>query len=317
MGLERSGPGIEPAAPASVDGPLPGTGGEPADAARGLGAAPWRRLALDGPVRAARDWRRFARQCRRPFRALLLRHYEGEPFLTRLDLRDGRQLWLRAGTDDARIALAVFFGDEYRTAAAAGGGRLGVVVDVGAHIGSLSLRLQPRAERLLAFEAAPATFRVLERNLGGRRGVELFPRAVAERPGTLRFYLSPDRGAKNSLFPALVRDATEAVDVEAVALPDVLAARGVEKIDFLKLDCEGAEYGIVRSLAAWGLERIRRLAMEYHPLPGVPPADGGAVESAAASIEALEETLRRAGFRLERVPHKRRAGRGMLYAWRG
>ena len=231
MSLERVGPGVEPAAPARVDGPLPGqlpvTGAEPADPARGLGAAPWRRLALAGPFRAARDWRRFARQCRRPFRALLLRHYEGEPFLTRLDLRDGRQLWLRAGTDDARIALAVFFGDEYRTAAAAGGDRLGVVVDVGAHIGSFAMRLQPRAARLLAFEAAPATFRVLERNLGGRRGVELFPLAVAERPGAARFYLSPDRGAKHSLFPALLKGAAEAVDVEAVALPDVLAASGV------------------------------------------------------------------------------------------
>ena len=73
----------------------------------------------------------------------------------------------------------------------------------------------------------------------------------------------------------------------------------------------------MRSLAAWGLDRIQRLAMEYHPLPGAPPADGGPAESPAASIEALEESLRRADFQLERLPHKRRAGRGMLHAWRG
>jgi FkbM family methyltransferase len=271
-----------------------------------LGLAPWWRLLTGRPFHQLAECRRLRRQCRRPLWALALRYYSGEPFLARIELRDGRYLWLRAGTDDPRIVASVFFNDDYRTEACPG--RLSCVVDVGAHIGALSLRLAPRADRLLAFEAAPGTFGVLERNLSGTHaGIELFNKAVAERAGSVPLFVSPERTGKHSLFESLVKNAGDAVEVEAVVLPEILEARKVDRVSFLKLDCEGAEYGILRSLEAWGLERIERIAMEYHPLREEPSASG----------EGVEGRLRLAGFSVERLPHRHRSGRGMLYASRG
>src|SRR6266508_6011309 len=52
--------------------------------------------------------------------------------------------------------------------------------------------------------------------------------------------------------------------VKAVSLKDIFDAHAVEQCDFLKLDCEGAEYDILFSLAVDYFRRIKRIAMEYH-----------------------------------------------------
>jgi len=54
--------------------------------------------------------------------------------------------------------------------------------------------------------------------------------------------------------------------VAAVTLADVARERELAQIDFLKMDCEGEEYGIIESCPDELLRRIRRLAMEVHDL---------------------------------------------------
>ena len=44
----------------------------------------------------------------------------------------------------------------------------------------------------------------------------------------------------------------------------VFAENGIEICDFLKADCEGAEYDILLKLGASSLGRIRHLCIEYH-----------------------------------------------------
>ena len=54
-----------------------------------------------------------------------------------------------------------------------------------------------------------------------------------------------------------------------VSLGDLLDRRGVDRVDFLKVDCEGAEYEMFRTLDAGDWRRIDRVAMEFHELhPG-------------------------------------------------
>jgi FkbM family methyltransferase len=57
------------------------------------------------------------------------------------------------------------------------------------------------------------------------------------------------------------------VSIEVVALPEVLRQLGDARIDLLKLDAEGAETGILGSLAADDWQRIDRIVMEVHGAP--------------------------------------------------
>jgi Methyltransferase FkbM domain len=62
-----------------------------------------------------------------------------------------------------------------------------------------------------------------------------------------------------------------------------LCQRITGPISFLKLDCEGSEYGILRSLS---LNRVQNIAAEFHSVPGSTPKQG---------IELLREQ----GFEVE------------------
>jgi hypothetical protein len=50
----------------------------------------------------------------------------------------------------------------------------------------------------------------------------------------------------------------------AVSLASIPARYNVERIDLLKLDCEGAEYDILIGSDPAVLEKIDRIVMEYH-----------------------------------------------------
>jgi hypothetical protein len=54
------------------------------------------------------------------------------------------------------------------------------------------------------------------------------------------------------------------VKVRVVGLEGFLKERGNPHVDLLKLDCEGAEYGILFSLSEETYENISNIAMETH-----------------------------------------------------
>jgi FkbM family methyltransferase len=227
-------------------------------------------------------------------------------------MRDGRVLAYREGTADTYTLNEIFVEDEYRLGAPSTGEaaeKLSWVIDVGAHIGLFSLRIAPRADRVLSFEPHPENFALLERNLSGPAFAHVERRnvAVSDRPGTLRLFLGGKNTGGHSAYPVHASSPGTYVDVPCVSLVDELEARGVRRIDFLKVDCEGGEYRIFEGLAAWGLSRIDEIAMEYHAAPPGSPA--------THSGEGLERLLSDAGFRVERVPNND-PGYGVLFATR-
>ena len=274
---------------------------------RWLGVQPFVRM-LRALGRSVHEYQFLKKSFRRPFWTQAVRLYRGQPQLVKLELQDGRPLWIRAGTGDAAVVRTVFFLDDYHIDALPAQ-RLSWVVDVGAHIGTFVVKMAPHADRILAFEPVAENRQVLERNLAALPPgkVELVPAAVTDHAGVLRLQLGANPGA-HSAFPSHDNTAAQSRTVPCVRLPDMLDARNIKQIDFLKLDCEGAEYGILASLQDWGLQRIQRIALEYHPVQGA--------SVATHSGEALEQLLRAAGFEVTRIPQKNQAGLGIIYASR-
>lgn len=136
-------------------------------------------------------------------------------------------------------------------------GEPAVVFDVGANIGLVTsriLRLFPSA-RVHAFEPTPDTARVLRQRLGEQNRVVLNELAVAEVNGSLSFNVDNKThgGGSNSLmehsedFATRARvDRYEPIEVPVTTLDNYSNTSGIDHIDVLKLDIEGAELRALR-----------------------------------------------------------------------
>jgi FkbM family methyltransferase len=160
-----------------------------------------------------------------------------------------------------------------------------VMVDVGANIGYFTLLaaaiVGPKG-KVVAVEAHPDLFALLRRNVvmnGHRSLVTLCNAAAWSKPGRLPFHQRVGYASNSSLASAgpsglqNLGDTEEVTQVDAVVLDDVLD--GLERIDVMKIDVEGAEIqafrGLSRTLEArpamkimfeWSPEQIRLMGDE-------------------------------------------------------
>jgi FkbM family methyltransferase len=130
-------------------------------------------------------------------------------------------------------------GDEVRT-----------IVDVGANLGhfsALALARWPNA-KVFAFEPAPAMARQIEQALGSR--VTLVREALCDTDGVIRdFFINDHSHATNSLLKENVErfnPDTRNVAVRTATLDGFCARCGLERIDVLKVDIQGAESAFLR-----------------------------------------------------------------------
>jgi len=161
------------------------------------------------------------------------------------------------------------------------------IVDIGAHVGSFTVwagRRAPKA-RVLAVEPNPETFELLIENIdrnGLARRVNAVNAALADTDGTVHLEL-----VEHSLGTRIARKGRGTVQVRARTLEGLLTDAGMKEVDILKVDCEGAEYAVFRTMNPESLSHINTLACEYHPEPG-------------HDVSELDSVLRNAGFQVQR-----------------
>jgi len=125
------------------------------------------------------------------------------------------------------------------------------VLDVGANIGYFTLlfaRLVGPAGHVYAFEPEPRNLELLQRNVArnGYTNVTAVPKAVSCVSGSQRLYKSPDNLGDHRLAHGMI--GREWVDVSVVALDEFFASD--VRVDFIKLDIQGAECGALRGARA-------------------------------------------------------------------
>lgn len=143
-------------------------------------------------------------------------------------------------------------------------GAVNVIVDIGANIGAASVYLKssyPAAE-LYAFEPSRASFELLKRNLTGMSKVQIYNCGLHELEGTARLYRGRLDGISDSIVPGL--DVTdEYFEIELKSAADEMHRLQLQVIDILKIDTEGCEVPILRSMVKW-LGGIKVIYLEYH-----------------------------------------------------
>lgn len=167
-----------------------------------------------------------------------------------------------------------------------------IVVDVGAYNGdSATFFALKGARRVIALEPYQSNYLLACENverMGLSDRVELLPIGLGAMEGRLPFRVAPTSLDANT-FPeggsALQRFIRYEVttEVEVWTLPTLLARTDLEEVDFLKLDCEGCEFGVIGSLSEVELRRVCCWHIEYHARP-----------------EPLIRKLQSAGFRVRK-----------------
>ena len=136
------------------------------------------------------------------------------------------------------------------------------IVDIGASIGLFTLYVAaqyPRS-RVFSYEPVPDSFELLIDNV--RRNhfenrVKASNAAVSSTGGESTFHVG-----NHNVLASLFAKGGQSLTVKTLTLDDIVSEVG--KIDFLKLDAEGAEYEILLKAKLTTLKKISAISLEYH-----------------------------------------------------
>ena len=174
-----------------------------------------------------------------------------------------------------------------------------VVFDVGMSNGDSSIFFALRGARVvIGLEPETESFKLALENIkaNGLTGrIVPLKMALSDETGRSNLVTSSGSSNANTLTPEDAAQGTVRFDgfqeVETVTLEAIVRQYGVEHIDFLKMDCEGCEYTVIRSLSDNMLQVIKELCIEYHagaaPLVRILESNGFRVESEGGAFGLL------------------------------
>jgi FkbM family methyltransferase len=135
--------------------------------------------------------------------------------------------------------LNQFFLQQYRCDRAHVGVQSGdIVIDGGACAGDTALCFAQHAKHVVSFECMPSNLEILRRNLELNPNlsskIEVVPKALWSRSGER--FLFEDRGPGSR-----ATSTGDGVQVVSQSIDDFVSSNGLPKVDFIKMDIEGAE----------------------------------------------------------------------------
>lgn len=140
-----------------------------------------------------------------------------------------------------------------------------IVMDIGVNFGLFTLdALQYNPKKIIGFEPNPKLVNCC--NKMNIPKAEIIQGAVSHKNGKTTFYESNYPG-RSSLHMDMNSDTLKSsYDVDIYDINDILNLH--EKINYLKVDCEGAEYEIFEAIDLSTLSnKINKIALEFHHIP--------------------------------------------------
>jgi FkbM family methyltransferase len=140
------------------------------------------------------------------------------------------------------------------------------VLDVGANVGSWSLlaaELLPQAT-IYALEVVPNTAATLRARVGGQDRIKSFSLGLAAENGTLPLQYNEAASTHATFTDYPHTWAGERIECPVIRGDEFLSREGIGRLDFLKLDVEGAEHLVLQGLDEYLQKgRIRFVQFEY------------------------------------------------------
>jgi FkbM family methyltransferase len=123
-----------------------------------------------------------------------------------------------------------------------------VMIDVGAHHGSALSAFQNRKWDVYAFEPDPKNREYLLNRFGDTPNVMIDPRAVGEEPEKGRVFYSSTESTGISGMLAFRDTHEQSATVDVTTVADIIKDRKIRHIDFLKIDVEGYDFGVLKGV---------------------------------------------------------------------
>lgn len=142
-----------------------------------------------------------------------------------------------------------------------------VVIDIGANIGYYTLlfaKMVGETGKVIAFEPDPTNFELLKKNvsINNYQNVTLVQKAVAESKKQVKLFLCEENKGMHRIYPSLC--CNNSIDIETMSLDDFLSSYN-DKITFIKMDIEGAEFMALRGMKNTIKQHRPKLMTEFSP----------------------------------------------------
>lgn len=183
-----------------------------------------------------------------------------------------------------------------------------LVLDIGAHKGVFSIFASHFAKKgkIYSFEPVKENFKGLKKNIriNKIKNIIAINKAVSNKTGSKDIFIS-DSTTMHSFY--LNKSKKRKTKVKTITLKDFVKQNKITKINFLKIDAEGAEYNILFSCPNTLFEKIEKISMECHNL------------NKQHNVFSLRNFLKDKGFDVEIIKTGSDKGRifYMLYAKQG
>jgi FkbM family methyltransferase len=142
-----------------------------------------------------------------------------------------------------------------------------VILDLGANIGVYTLLVKKHCEhcRVIAVEPEPLNSLLLEKNvkINNLRDVIIVRKAISDEEGTAKLYLSQYDVSHSIVEPV----GKKYIVIETTTIDKLLEEFGIEKVDLIKMDVEGAEYKALRGAIKSIQKGVKlSISVEHDPL---------------------------------------------------
>lgn len=140
------------------------------------------------------------------------------------------------------------------------------VLDIGAHIGCFSMLMASKIPqgKVYAFEPSADTFSVLQQNIlhNNLQNVHCINKAVAAHNGTAELFHDLQTGNWGHSITRSLSASSE--KIFTISLQHFIEQEQLQKIDFIKFNCEGAEFEILLNTPKEYFQRIGTMLVLYH-----------------------------------------------------
>lgn len=171
------------------------------------------------------------------------------------------------------------------------------VIDIGAHIGLLSVVIARKTGpngKVYSFEPTPSTHALLKQTIA-INGLEnvVFPQtqAVSDKKGVTHFYVT-DIAAHNSNSLANNKrnyGNEHAIEVPLISVDEFAQEKAIDKIDFIKIDAEGAEFSVLKGLTHTIQHFRPKMILALHP---------AAIVNFGDSLGAIWDFIQQHGYKV-------------------
>jgi FkbM family methyltransferase len=138
-----------------------------------------------------------------------------------------------------------------------------IILDLGSNVGYtiIDFKLHYSDARVFGVEMDEKNFNLCKKNLAGLSDVEVIHAAVWYEDAQVEYDADV---AADAFTIGKTTDASKKKAVPAFSLPTLLARWGLDHVDYIKLDIEGAEKQLFELGDSGWLERVGQISIELH-----------------------------------------------------